>query len=82
MFYHDTRFNPSRVNCMGKPEDDLHKLRHFNICRAINITSLSCVLADMVADAHLSKNQADIFMAQARCLLSTILTENNRSLGF
>lgn len=61
------------------PDGDLHAKRHFDLCRAIDMTSLSVVLAEMVNSRHISQRQADAFHAQAGGLLATLLTENHRA---
>jgi hypothetical protein len=76
---HSHRFNPERIVCL--PKDDEFKRMHFDIHRAINMTSLSCVLADMEAKG-LPKEQAAAFKASADALLALITTENNRLFGF
>ncbi len=82
MFFEPIRSNPERVPCMGTPEDDLHKKRHFDICRAVNMTNLSVVLGEMVESGHLDKRMASHFKDQVGVTLALILTENNRIHGF
>lgn len=73
------RFNPERITC--QPADDGFRKAHFNIHRAINMTSLNCVLADMEAKG-LPKEQSAAFKAAADALLCLITTENNRLYNF
>ncbi len=82
MFFPSVRFNPDRVSCMGKPEDDLHHSRNFHLCRAMDIGSLGCILEDMVKTGHLNKQLASLYKDQAGILLATILSENHRIHGF
>ena len=80
--FYDTRFNPERICCMGKTQDDLWKRRNFDLCRAINMTNLHCVIGEMVASGDLDRNLADLYLAQAGSLLALMRTENNRGMGF
>lgn len=68
------------VNLVGNtPDGSLHAQRNFDLCRAVNMTSLAVVLNEMVKTGHISRVQADAFEAQAGGLLATMLTENDRS---
>lgn len=58
---------------------ELHAKRNFDLCRAVDLTSLGVVLDDMVKSEHISRLQADAFKAQAGGLLAAMLTENHRS---
>lgn len=62
-----------------KSPGDLHARRNYELCRAIDITSLHIILDTMVASKHISQRQADIFLSQAQGLLAIILSENHRS---
>lgn len=61
------------------PDGELHSQRHFDLCRAIDMTSLSVVLQEMVNTKAISQRQADAFHAQAGGLLAIMLAENHRS---
>jgi hypothetical protein len=63
----------------NRPDGELHAERNFQLCRAIDMTSLSVVLDDMVKTGHLSPRLADAFKAQAGGLLAVMCSENNRS---
>jgi len=60
-------------------EGELHAKRNFDLCRAVDMTSLSVVLEDMVKTRHISNRQAEAFHAMAGGLLATMLSENDRS---
>lgn len=81
-FFQDTRFNPQRSHTMGEVVDELHMKRNFELCRAINLTSLHCVVKSMVNSGDLDANVAELYLAQAGSLLALLRTENNRGLGF
>jgi hypothetical protein len=61
------------------PEGETHAKRNFDLCRAVDLTSLAVVLNEMVATRAISRRQADAFEAQAGGLLASLLTENDRS---
>jgi hypothetical protein len=61
----------------GQPASDEHRRRNFDLCRAVNLTSLGVVLADMV-DAGMPPQQQACFYAAADALLQLMRTENNR----
>lgn len=68
------------VNLVGNtPDGELYAHRNYRLCRAIDMTSLSVVLDDMVKTGHLSRRLSDAFKAQAGGLLATMCSENNRS---
>lgn len=60
------------------PDGELHAQRHFDLCRALDMTKLSIVLDEMVRTGFLSHHQSEAFRAQAGGLLATILAENAR----
>jgi hypothetical protein len=66
-----------RPTLMGDPVDDAYRQRNFDLCRAVNLISLGCVLEAM-KKAGLPHQQADCFMAAADALLQLMRTENNR----
>jgi hypothetical protein len=77
MFIPNESFGVNLVR--NTPDGELHAQRHFDLCRAVDMTSLAVVLEQMVKTAHISQRQADAFHAQAGGLLATMLSENARS---
>lgn len=73
------RFNSERVSCI--PGDDGYLKMWFEAHRAINLTSISCVLSDM-EKLGLPKAQAEALKASAKATLALISTEINRLHGF
>jgi hypothetical protein len=67
----------NRVHLQGDPLDDAHRTRNFDLCRAVDLTSLGVVLDNLVK-AGMPKGQAELFKAQADALLQLMRTENNR----
>ena len=78
-FVHDA-FSPD-TTCIGKPLDDLYRRFNFELCRAIDMTKLSCVLGEMVERGWMDGRLAELFHLQASTLLAQLTSENNRALG-
>lgn len=76
----DARYVKDRTLTYGKPEDDAFRQRHFDICRALNMTSMSIVLEEMVKQG-LHPDLKNIYMIQCEALLKAIVSENNRISG-
>ena len=76
MYISDVRMEPDPSINPGN-ESDEHRRRNFDICKAINMTTLGIVLYDMVK-AGMPKELAEIYELQAGSLLALIRTENNR----
>lgn len=72
----DVRFTNEVVTANREPGESYQK-RNYDLCQGINLTTLSCALADMV-EAGLPKEQAECFKAGAYALLQLMRTENNR----
>jgi hypothetical protein len=72
------RFNQERITTI--PTDDNFRKVWFDAHRAINMTSLSCVLAVM-EEKGLPKEQAAAFKASAEATLALMATEINRLWG-
>jgi len=57
---------------------DQYRSRNFDLCVAINITSLGVVLDKMIEDGSLTKNQAECYKQSAHAILQLLRSENNR----
>lgn len=79
MLYMDHKFNPGRTS--RSPDDDVHRRMHFDIHRAVNLTSISCVLAKM-KEQGTPEQTLKQFRAMADALVGLMTTENNRNHGF
>lgn len=71
-------FYPEEPMMMGDMVDDRYRKYNFDICRAIDLTSLSIVLDCMVADGWCDKTMAGIYRKQAEALLAALRSENGR----
>jgi hypothetical protein len=75
-FIPDVRFTDRVTGC--GPNDDRFRGINFRLCRALDMTSLSCVLQEMVDAGIINEQQAGIYKDQAGGLLALLRTENNR----
>ena len=72
----DVRFGDQTV-MMGREPGESYLRRNMALCRAIDLTKLSIVLAELV-DAGMPNEQAECFRTGAEALLQLMRTENNR----
>lgn len=63
--------------CQNREPGESFLKRNFALCRAINITSLGCVLDDLTK-AGMPEAQAECIRTAAYALLQLARTENNR----
>lgn len=73
----ETRFNPERVANHSVVEDTRRVRINFKLCNAIDLTTMSIVLDELVA-AGMHPNLARLYKAQADALLQQLRSENNR----
>lgn len=78
--YRAPSFGGSRVLVMGNEKDDAYRKRHFELCRAVNLTSLSVQLEAMEREGTPPETTRQ-FKAMAEVLLGLMITENNRNYG-
>jgi polyhydroxyalkanoate synthesis regulator phasin len=60
---------------------DLHdrfSKRNFEICRAVDLTNLGCVLDKMIDEGSLLKEEAKAFMDNASSLRALLVSKNNQ----
>jgi hypothetical protein len=81
MFIPPARFT-DRISNSGNPSDKRHGQLNFELCTALNMTSLKIALEKLVNEAGLSPQLAQAYEAQAMGLLNVMLSENNRLHGF
>lgn len=58
----------------------LHRKRNYDICMAVNLTSLGCVLDDMAASGDIGEGRAQFYRDLARTLLQLLRAENDNLL--
>jgi len=78
--YRGHEFAPGRNLVMNSPEGESYSKMHYDIHQAINLTRMSCVLAEMEKQGT-PKETIQQFKAMADCLLGLMATENNRNHG-
>lgn len=79
-FHPDVRFSQRIAG--GTELDQRHRKINFNLCRAIDMTSLNCVLQEMIDAGIINERQADLYNDNAGSLLALLRTENNRGHGY
>lgn len=70
-------FHPESTT-LGRAVDDAYRQYNFDLCRALDMTKLSCVLGDMVENRWIDRRVAELFHLQAGALLAMMTSENNR----
>lgn len=58
----------------------LHRKRNYDICTAVNLTSLGCVLNDMISTGDIATGQAQFYRDLAGALLKLLRAENDKCL--
>jgi hypothetical protein len=63
------------------PQVELHGCFDYRICDAINLSRLSALLQEMINKGVLHPIEARTFQVQASCLVVSLRSANNRSIG-
>jgi hypothetical protein len=75
-FIEPAKFN-DRIHGTKSGDTD-YKRNTYALCQCVDLTKLSIILEKMVNEDKLNPQIANVFMTQARVLLASMLSENNR----
>lgn len=78
--FHECALSPECVTVNREPGETFKRF-NYDLCRAIDMTSLGIVLEKMALAGWIDPREAEIFHTQAGSLLALMRTANNRAHG-